>query len=87
MAKKAKNAEVKMTTTKATATVYIGKSYPGLPQYTVFKNGVLPEHVKEMIGQNEAIQGLIVPVNQLQEARANVNKKGHILYHYASKLK
>lgn len=80
MTKKTKKIEVKMTT------VYIGKSLPGLPQYTTFKGGLLPEHIRQMAEKNENIAGLIVPVSELQEARKNIKIKGHILNVYAQKL-
>lgn len=63
--------------------IYIGRSLPGLPRYTVFKNGKLPEHVAKIAAENEAVSGLIVPVSGLQEARQNMTVKGHILNHYA----
>lgn len=78
----------KKTTSKAApeSTVYIGRSFPGLPQYTVFRGGELPGHVAGMVAENENIAGLIVPVSGLQEARKNMQQKGHILNLYARKL-
>lgn len=71
---------------KKATSVYIGRSLPGLQQYTVFPDGKLPGHIAEMAAQNEAVAGLIVPVDELAEARKNVRVKGHILNLYASKL-
>lgn len=68
------------------ATIYIGRSLPGLPQNTVFENGRLPAHVTEMIKKNEAISLLIVPVEGLQVARRNMKKLGHVLNSYAKRL-
>lgn len=68
-------------------TIYIGTSLKGLPQYTMFKYGELPTYIKQMTEQNEAILGLIVPLDNLQEARINVKKKGHVLNHYLNQLK
>ena len=68
-------------------TIYIGRSLPGLSQYTVFKNGQLPIHIEQMAAQNKNLAGLIVPVSSLQEARKNITVKGHILNFYASNLK
>lgn len=82
MAKKAKKMESKEKVT----TVYIGKSLPGLPQYKVFKDGILPEHIRQMAEKNTNIYGLIVPVARLQEARRDINIKGHILNYYAEQL-
>lgn len=84
MTKKTKAADQSVVTKEATA--YIGRSILGLSQYTVFKGGVLPPHIVEMCEKLTAIRGLIVPVSQLQEARKNINKKGHILYFYARQL-
>lgn len=68
--------------TKGESTIYIGRSLPGLPRYTVFKGGQLPKHIAELAAQNEAVAGLIVPVSGLQEARKNMQIKGHILNFY-----
>ena len=66
--------------------VYIGRTLPGLSQYTVFKNGYLPYHVRQMVDGNKFIRGLIVPVKDLQAARKNMQIKGHILNFYATHL-
>ena len=68
------------------STVYIGPSLPGLAQYTVFRNGQWPAHVKMMIEGNDTIAQLIVPVTRLQAARGDVQKPGHILNFYAKQL-
>lgn len=68
-------------------TVYIGKTVKGLTKYTVFKGGVLPAHIEALAAQDETIKGLIVPASELQEARKNINTKGHILNFYAQKQK
>ena len=68
------------------STVYIGPSLPGLAQYTVFRNGQWPAHVKTMIEGNDTIAQLIVPVTRLQAARGDVQKPGHILNFYAKQL-
>ncbi|MGN0885801.1 MAG: hypothetical protein ACI4RT_02260 [Candidatus Spyradenecus sp.] len=69
------------------ATVYIGKSIPGLPRYTTFKGGELPPHIKALVAQDATLAGLIVPVTELQEARKNILKPGNILNVYAKKQK
>lgn len=71
----------------AVTTVYIGKTLLGLSRFTVFKDGVLPSYVAEIASKSEAVRGLIVPVNELQEARRNMTVKGHILNYYATKQK
>lgn len=83
MAKKSKTAE---SFQKMTATVYIGKSLQGLPTYTVFKDGILPPHIEQMIIQKPVIRGLIVPVEELQKARQDITRKGHILNTLANKI-
>lgn len=65
--------------------VYIGPSIPGLKSYTVF-SGVLPQSVAKMAANNESISGLIVPVEELQEARKNIRKRGHVLNVYLNRL-
>lgn len=72
---------------KAETTIYIGKPLHGLPQYTIFKHGVLPPHIKEIANGNDSVLGLIVPVKELQEARKNMLVKGHVLNYYYSKQK
>ena len=68
------------------STVYIGPSLPGLAQYTVFRNGQWPAHVKTMIEGNDTIAQLIVPVSRLQTARGDMQMTGHILNFYAKQL-
>lgn len=82
MAKKAKSTENQARET----VVYIGRSLPGLAQYTVFKNGVFPDFIQKIIAENADVAGLIVPASELQEARKNIKQKGHILNYYAEKL-
>lgn len=65
--------------------IYIGPTLPGLKSYTVF-SGVLPSPVAEMAANNESISGLIVPVEELQEARKNIRKRGHVLNVYLNRL-
>lgn len=75
----------KKTLNKET-TVYIGPSLPGLVRHTVFVGGVLPTHVSEMVAKNQRIGGLIVPLSELQQARKDIKKKGHILNHFLTHL-
>lgn len=67
-------------------TVYIGPSLPGLAQYTVFRHGERPAHVRAMVEANDVIGQLIVPVTALQYARTQINTPGHILNFYAKQL-
>lgn len=85
----AENAEtVKVAESKpAEATVYIGRSILGLPQYTIFKGGVLPDYVKHLAEQYEGLTRLIVPISNLQSARADVQKKGTTLNLFYKNMK
>lgn len=65
--------------------VYIGPTIPGLKSYTVF-SGALPRAVAEMVAKDNNVAGLIVPVEQLQESRQNMRKRGHVLNIYLRKL-
>lgn len=66
--------------------IYIGRSIPGLPQYTIFKGGVLYEPVKTMVEMNKHLAPLIVPVSTVQEARKAMRTEGHILNFHAKHL-
>nr|DAX85072.1 MAG TPA: hypothetical protein [Caudoviricetes sp.] len=61
--------------------IYVGPSFLGLPTNTIFREGAnkYPEHVARMIEKNPAIGQLMVPVADVQQARANVRTQGHIL--------
>ena len=74
-------------TKPAEATVYIGKSILGLTQYTVFKGGEIPAHVKHLAEQYEGLERLIVPVSKLQSARADMQKKGTALNLFYTNMK
>ena len=80
-------AEKTETVKVAEATVYVGRSILGLPQYTVFSGGVLPDHVKHLAEQYEGLTRLIVPVSRLQSARADVEKKGTALHLFYNNMK
>lgn len=77
-----KTVEKKVVDAPKESTIYIGRSLPGLSRYTVFKGGQLPPHVAELADKNKSVAGLIVPVSGLQEARKNMQIKGHILNVY-----
>lgn len=79
--------KTKQTTDSAAVTmVYVGPPKPGLSTYTLFRGGILPQYVKNMIAENHAIKELIVPVDRLPEARLNIKQKGHVLNHFARKV-
>ena len=71
---------------KPETTIYIGRSLSGLPQYTVFKHGRMPEHIAMMAKDNITIAALIIPISELQESRKYIQTKGHILNTYANQL-
>ena len=76
----------KKTKSEAKSTIYIGRTLPGLPQYTVFEGGKLPAHVAEMVEANLTIGHLIVPLEGLQLARDAMQTQGHILNNYSKRL-
>ena len=71
---------------KAESSIYIGPSMPGLTRHMVFIDGVKPSHVTQMIAENRHIEGLIVPVSELQQARKDMLTKGHILNFHLTHL-
>ena len=56
------------------ASIYVGPTLKGnkLVRYTIFKNGELPEHVKELLNQSLDLKGLIIPVEKLGEFENNL---------------
>lgn len=56
------------------ATVYAGPNVPGgvLSQFTVFREGVLAPHVKQIVERYPAIKQLIIPVNRLSKVLSNL---------------
>lgn len=87
--------EAKKTATKpkaAAATqeespvVYIGPDIPGAKQYTTYNAG-LPDALKEKIIEHRVFESLVVPVERLAKASAELAKEGsalNILYQKAS---
>ena len=83
-----------MTSKKKTAVqttqpkvIYIGPSIRGLNSYSVFKKGEYPLPVSELIKKFPNITGLMIPISELQEARKDLTKKGHILNYHLTQLK
>ena len=72
--------------TQKETTIYIGRSLPGLPQYTVFKHGKMPEHIAKMAENNITIAALIVPISELQQARIDIKTQGSALNFYAKQM-
>ena len=67
--------------------IYVGPSIKGLNSYSVFEKGKYLLPVSELIKQYPNITGLMVPISELQEARKNLTKKGHILNYHLTQLK
>ena len=64
---------------QATTVVYCGPSIPGVAkQYTAYTNGI-PTALAEAIVKQPAMEGLVVPLEQLPEAMKNLRSgTGHI---------
>lgn len=67
--------------------IYIGPSIRGLNSYSVFERGKYPLPVSELIKKYPSISGLMVLISEVQEARKNLSKKGHILNYHLTQLK
>ena len=66
--------------------VYIGPDIPGAKQYTSYNAG-LPDALKEKIIEHRVFESLVVPVEKLARASAELMKEGSalsILYWKAS---
>lgn len=79
--------EKKQTTKKAAAkepekqagiVVYIGPDIPGAKQYTTYNNG-LPDVLKDRVKTQSFFSSLIVPVERLAQASAELAREGSAL--------
>ena len=71
---------VKNKAPKAAPMVYVGPSIRGVVrQYTTFTNG-LPKDLDKKAEEIPAIRGLIVPVNQLPKAMADIRNREGLCY-------
>lgn len=71
---------------EAEIVVYIGPDIPGAKQYTTYNAG-LPDALKEKIKEHPFFNSLVVPVEKLAKASAELAKEGSalsILYRKAS---
>ena len=71
---------------EAEIVVYIGPDIPGAKQYTTYNAG-LPDALKEKIKEHPFFNSLVVPVEKLAGAIAELGKEGSalsILYRRAS---
>ena len=75
-------------TQEAEIVVYIGPDIPGAKQYTTYNAG-LPDALKEKIVEHRVFESLVVPVERLAKASAELAKEGSALnnlYQKASAL-
>ena len=73
---------------EAEIVVYIGPDIPGAKQYTTYNDG-LPDGLKEKNVERRVFESLVVPVERLAKASAELAKEGsalNILYQKASAL-
>lgn len=75
-----------MSDEKHRTVVYIGPAFHGLASYSVFAKGRYPFPVQELIKERPHIVDLMVPISELQNARKNIKKQGHILHYYLTHL-
>lgn len=86
--KTVRKAKAAQATQKAEIVVYIGPDIPGAKQYTTYNAG-LPDALKEKIVEHRVFESLVVPVERLAKANAELAKEGsalNILYQKASAL-
>lgn len=70
----------------AKAKIYVGPRLQGLNRFSVFEGGAIPPHIKTMIEKRPAIAGLIVYVDELAQARLDIQKTGHPLNVFYKKI-
>lgn len=63
---------------EAEIVVYIGPDIPGAKQYTTYNNG-LPDVLKDRVKTQSFFSSLIVPVERLAQASAELAKEGSAL--------
>lgn len=82
----AKKTKAASATQEAETVVYIGPDIPGAKQYTTYNAG-LPDALKEQIAEYRIFESLVVPVEKLAAASAELRKEGSalsVLYQKAS---
>ena len=65
-------------TQEAEIVVYIGPDIPGAKQYTTYNNG-LPDVLKDRVKTQSFFSSLIVPVERLAQASAELVREGSAL--------
>lgn len=63
---------------EAEIVVYIGPDIPGAKQYTTYNNG-LPDVLKDRVKTQSFFSSLIVPVERLAQASAELAREGSAL--------
>ncbi|MCM1220570.1 MAG: hypothetical protein NC548_39395 [Lachnospiraceae bacterium] len=76
--KPAGKAKAAPATQEAETLVYIGPDIPGAKQYTTYNAG-LPDALKEKIKERPFFNSLVVPVEKLAGAMAELGKEGSAL--------
>ena len=76
--KAAGKAKAAPATQEAETVVYIGPDIPGAKQYTTYNNG-LPDALKDRAKAQPFFNSLIVPVERLAQASAELAKEGSAL--------
>lgn len=76
--KPAGKAKAAPATQEAETVVYIGPDIPGAKQYTTYNAG-LPDALKEKIKEHPFFNSLVVPVEKLAKASAELAKEGSAL--------
>lgn len=71
-------AKAALATPETKTVVYIGPDIPGAKQYTTYNNG-LPDVLKERVKTQSFFKSLIVPVERLAQASAELAKEGSAL--------
>ena len=73
-----KKAAAKEPEKQAGIVVYIGPDIPGAKQYTTYNNG-LPDALKDRVKTQSFFSSLIVPVERLAQASAELVREGSAL--------
>lgn len=73
-----KKAAAKEPEKQAGIVVYIGPDIPGAKQYTTYNNG-LPDALKDRVKTQPFFNSLIVPVERLAQASAELAREGSAL--------
>lgn len=60
---------------KSESLIYAGPTLGNgqLSKYTVFKNGVLPAHVQEIVDAEKSVKSLLVPVSKLAHVESKLS--------------